>query len=91
MRALIPDMLAACHKYQLQRPRASSHEFKLILPLHADHTVSIDAVGPFPRSRLGKRFILIVIEHLSKWVKANATRDITAQTTASFLMTKVFC
>ena len=91
MRASIPDVLSACHECQIQRPRPSSHEFKLILPQHAFHTVSIDAVGPFPRSRSGNRFILIAIDHFSKWVEAKATRDISARTTATFLLSDIFC
>ena len=90
LRLLIPDFIASCHDCQLQRPRASTHEFKLVLPQHAFHTVSINAVGPLPRSRSGCWFILIVVDHFSKWVEARPTKDITAKTTALFLLQDIF-
>ena len=66
------------------------HEFKLVSPKHAFYTVSVDAIGPFPRTRSGCWFILIAVDHFGKWVEARATKDITAKTTASFLLQDIF-
>ena len=90
MRASIPDVVASCLECQLQRPRPSSHEFKLVLPENAFHTISIDAIDPLPKSRTGCRFILIAVNHFSKWVEAKAVKDITAKTTANFLLHEIF-
>ena len=90
LRLLIPDVLASCHDCQLQRPRATAHEFKLVPPQHAFHTVSIDAVGPLPRSCSGCRFILVAVDHFSKWVEARPTKYITSKTTAAFFLQDIF-
>ncbi|KAJ9082956.1 hypothetical protein DSO57_1039516 [Entomophthora muscae] len=48
LRLLIPDVISSCHNCQLQHPQPASHEFKLVPPQYAFHTVIIDAVGTLP-------------------------------------------
>ena len=64
--------------------------FKFVTPQHAFHTVSIDAIGHFPCTCSGAWFILLAIDHFSKWIEAKAVRDITAKSTATFLLQDIF-
>lgn len=38
--------------------------------IHPFHTVSIDRMGPYTRSRKGKRFLLVATDTFSKWTEA---------------------
>lgn len=37
--------------------------------------VSIDVVGPFPRTRKGNQYILTTCDCFTKWIKAFAIKD----------------
>ena len=47
----------------------------------------IDFVGPFPSS-FGNEYILVVVDYVSKWVKAVATPHNDAKTVVKFLKKK---
>ena len=66
MRLLIPDVVASCLDCQLHRNHPNAHTFKFVTPQHAFHTVSIDAIGPFPCTRSSAWFILLAVDHFSK-------------------------
>ena len=53
------DNCAIC---QMESGLPRKYEYKKILPKHAFYTISIDALGPLPRSKSGCRFILVAIE-----------------------------
>jgi len=53
--------------------------------------VSIDIVGPFPRSSKSNQYILTLVDHFSKWAEAIPLRNHTASTVAKALMVHVFC
>ncbi|CAM8972671.1 unnamed protein product [Rhodiola kirilowii] len=50
----------------------------------------IDFMGPFPVS-CGYAYILVVVDYVSKWVEAKATRCDDAKTVIDFLCTNIFC
>ena len=49
----------------------------------------IDFVGPFPSS-YGNKYILVVIDYVSKWVEAVATPKNDAKTVVKFLKKNIF-
>ncbi|KAI1297849.1 Retrovirus-related Pol polyprotein from transposon [Halotydeus destructor] len=53
-------------------------------------TVHIDIAGSFPTSMRQNQFILIAIDHASKWVEGQACRDITSDVVAKFLLTNIY-
>lgn len=53
--------------------------------------VGIDFLGPFNRTKAGKKFIIVAIDYATKWVEAEATRSNTAEETAKFLINKIIC
>ena len=36
----------------------------------------LDIVGPFPRATRNRRFVLVVVDYLTKWVEAEALTNI---------------
>ncbi|CAM8982156.1 unnamed protein product [Rhodiola kirilowii] len=50
----------------------------------------LDFMGPFPVS-CGYTYILVVVDYVSKWVEAKATRCDDAKTVIEFLRTNLFC
>lgn len=52
--------------------------------------VFIDYVGPFPRSKLGNKFLLVCVDAFSKFVWLFPLRNATAQLTVNALRTQLF-
>ena len=47
--------------------------------------MSVDVVGPFETSSSCNKYIIVDIDHLTKWMECKAIKDLTARTTAKFL------
>lgn len=54
------------------------------------HVVSIDLVGPLPVAVGGHKYIVLAIDHLTKWVEATSMASASAKSTASFLLRYIF-
>ena len=54
-------------------------------------TIGIDYVRLLLRTKQSNRYIIIAMEYLTKWVKATAVSDCTAQTTAQFIFQEIVC
>ena len=54
------------------------------------HVVSVNLIGPLPIAAGGHRYILIAVNHLTKWVEAASSSSASAKATASFLLRHVF-
>ena len=52
-------------------------------------TVAFDFFGPLPKSRKGYRYILVGIDHFSRWPEAVATRYATAKVVAEFFHSRI--
>jgi len=50
---------------------------------------SLDFAGELPISKRGKKYILVIIDHASKWVEAAATEDKSSATVARVFLNKV--
>jgi len=48
-------------------------------------------MGPLPLTVDGNRYIVVFIDHFSKYIEAFATSDITAQTIAKLFVEKIIC
>ena len=53
--------------------------------------LAIDLVGPMPETNKGNRWILVLVEHFTRWQDALAIPDATAAVVASVLNERVFC
>jgi hypothetical protein len=51
----------------------------------------MDIAGPLPETKAGNKYILVAIDHYSKWCEAKAVADHGARTTAKFLEDDLIC
>lgn len=84
----VQDTLQCCAECQAQKPFKQDTSFKLVESKFAWHTISIDVIGPLPPSHKYK-YIIVAIDQLTKWVEARAIRDVSASTTAKFVLEAV--
>lgn len=55
------------------------------------YQVGMDVMGPLPITKSGKRYIVIAVDHFSKWVEIRALESNDAQSIASFFYEDVIC
>ena len=70
---------------QEAKPFKAATFYRLAKPQFSWHTVSIDLVGPLLPSCANKKYIIVAVDHLTKWVKAKVIRDLGALTTTKFI------
>lgn len=51
--------------------------------------MSIDSIGPLPKSKKGNTHIIVAIDHFTKWVEAEAIPSNNADNTARFISTNI--
>jgi len=65
--------------------RSGDEQLKSIPVCDLFHQVALDTVRPLPEIKSGNKYILVAIDHYSKWCKAKAVADHGAKTAARFL------
>ena len=71
-----------CQKRERKRGEAPLEPIKKgVKPFHQ---VGVDIMGPLPRSLTGKRYVVVAIDHFTKWVEARALEEADAQSIATF-------
>eukprot|EP00873_Tetraselmis_striata_P008292 jgi/Tetstr1/428556/TSEL_018550.t1 len=50
---------------------------------------SVDSAGPLPTSSEGHKYVIVIVEHFSKWIELVPVRDLEASTTAKALHQRV--
>jgi hypothetical protein len=71
--------------------RSEDEELKSIPVCDLFYRVALDIAGPLSETRSGNRYILVVIDHYSKWCEAKAVADHGTKTAAKFLEDDVIC
>jgi hypothetical protein len=71
--------------------RFEDEELKSILVCDLFYRITMDTTRPLPKTKLGNKYILVAIDHYSKWCKAKAIADHGAKTTAKFLEDDLIC
>lgn len=51
----------------------------------------LDIVGPFPKAKGGKRFLIVATDYSTKWVEAKALVHITSQDVRRFIWEDIIC
>ena len=87
----IHKTISACVTCQKEKPFHKQVTYKFIKPSFAWHTVSVDVVGPFETSSSRNKYIIVAIDHLTKWMECRAIKDLTTGTTAKFLFEQLIC
>jgi len=71
--------------------RSGDEHLKSIPVCDLFYRVALDTAGPLPETDSGNKYILVAIEHYSKWCEAKAVADHGARTTARFLEDEIIC
>jgi hypothetical protein len=85
----VKTVVKVCQQCQMVRRMGSirfeDEELKSIPVCDLFHRVAMDTAGPLLETKLGNKYILVAIDHYSKWCEAKAVIDHGAKTTARFL------
>ncbi len=71
--------------------RSKDEELKSIPICDLFHRVAMDIARPLPETKSGNKYILVAIDHYSKWCEAKAVADHGAKTVARFLEDDIIC
>jgi len=84
-----------CQQCQLVKSVGSvcsgDEELKTIPICDLFHRIAMDTAGPLPETKSGNRYIIVAIDHYSKWCEAKAVADHGAKITARFLEDDIVC
>ncbi|KAK6172537.1 hypothetical protein SNE40_016172 [Patella caerulea] len=84
MRKDVENHVVACPQCSVHKKSSHSHvsglqEYRAGSPLDR---VQLDILGPFPESRKGNRYILVLVDQFTKWTEAYPLPDQTAESVA---------
>jgi transposase InsO family protein len=93
MTAYIKAFVARCLTCQIHKTtnRTPIAPLQPIVASEPWEVVHIDVTGPLTCTQSNNRYIIVLIDHFSKWVECVATPNFTAQTTAACLMDRIIC
>jgi len=79
-----------CQKfnYATLHPKAPLQSIQVTRPFQL---IGFDFMGPFKTSGKGNAYIIIAIDHFTKFAVGAATKSFDAQTTAEFIFTEIVC
>jgi transposase InsO family protein len=91
----VKEVVRVCQQCQMVRRtggmRSEDEELKSIPVCDLFYRVALDTAGPLLETRSGNRYILVAIDHYSKWCEAKAVADHGAKTITKFLEDDVIC
>jgi hypothetical protein len=91
----VKAVVRGCQQCQLVRSsgsiRSEDEQLKNILVCDLFHRVALHTSWPLPETKSGNKYILVAIDHYSKWCEAKAVVDHGAKTAARFLEDEIIC
>lgn len=93
MRKTITEYVRTCHQCQIHK-RSPLKPYGYLHPIVSSEVmekVGVDFVGPLVRTSRGNAYIVVCIDLFSRFVITKALCDITAKSTALFLLEEVVC
>ncbi len=88
-------MVRSCKQCQLVRSvgsiRFGNERMKSIPIRDLFHRIALNTASPLPETKAGNKYILVAVDHYSKWCEAKAVADHEAKTTARFLEDDLIC
>jgi len=88
-------MVWSCKQCQLVKSegsiRSGDERLKSIPIRDLFHRIALDTAGPLPKTKAGNKYILVAIDHYSKWCEAKAVADHEAKIAARFLEDDLIC
>ena len=91
MISTIKKVIQECER--CQRSKMAPRAAKIARMLNREAlwaTMALDFFGPLPRTARGNMYVLVAIDHFSRWPEAAATRVATAAVVAHFLHHRIF-
>lgn len=88
----VKNYVNSCHLCQTCKPlnRKPAGLMTAELPEEVWHTVYIDYKGPLPTTKIGNKYILVIMDAFSKWVELIAIRAATAANTIRALTQNIW-
>lgn len=88
----VQEVIRAC-KTCLQRkpPKTRLGQMASRPPLYPWHTVAMDFCGPYTPATGGSRYVLVFVDHFTKWVELCPTEDQLATTVMALFYDRVVC
>jgi hypothetical protein len=71
--------------------RSGDEQLKSIPICDLFYRVALDTAGPLPETKSGNKYILVAIDHYSKWCEAKTVADHSAKTATQFLEDDLIC
>jgi hypothetical protein len=91
----VKSVVRSCQQCQLVKSegniRSRDERLKNIHVCDLFYRVAMDTAGPLPETKAGNKYILVAIDHYSKWCEAKAMADHGARTAARFLKDDLIC
>jgi hypothetical protein len=91
----VKSVVRSCQQCQLVKSegsvRSGDERLKSIPVCDLFYRVALDIAGPLPETKTGNKYILVAIDHYSKWCEARAVADHGARTAAKFLEDDLIC
>ncbi|MCO5555441.1 hypothetical protein L7F22_008986 [Adiantum nelumboides] len=82
----------SCHKCQVNGNKHLLHgPRQLVLANGPFEKWSIDAMGPLPRTKNGKLYILVAIDYMTRWIEAQSVTRVNEKTVCRFDYTHICC
>ncbi|MCO5587417.1 hypothetical protein L7F22_041366 [Adiantum nelumboides] len=82
----------SCHNCQVNGNKHLLHgPRQLLLANGPFEKWGIDAMGPLPRTKNGKLYILLAIDYMTRWVEAQSVTRVNEKTVSRFVYTHICC
>jgi len=91
----VKTIVKTCQQCQLVKSegsiRSGDERLKSIPICDLFHRIALDTAGPLPEMKAGNKYILVAIDHYSKWCEAKVVAVHGAKTAARFLEDDLIC
>jgi hypothetical protein len=71
--------------------KSNAEDLKNIPICDLFYRIALDTRGPLPKTNKGNKYILVAIDHYSKWCEAKVVSDQTTMTVVKFLEKYIIC
>ena len=87
----VQKYIKACIHCQMKKdPLSKPAGYLQSIPVHgAFHTIGMDYLGPFTVSNRQNEYLIVAIDHLTKWIETRAVRAATAANAAKFFVEQI--
>ena len=87
MKKDVHNFIKSCHRCQLYRPQLLNKNVESIAtpPGYPFSRVGLDLVGPLPITKNKSKYIIVLVDYLTKWVEAEPLKSIESDDIINFL------